>query len=84
MTKIKTRTKRTTSAEAAKFARLCLTNTPEGMQAAQTFIRMFRRAFREGRILTLERIKALYPSLVEINDEVDQTARREARIGLNN
>lgn len=83
MTRTKSRSKtivrKTTAAQAAKFARLCITNTPEGMEAARTFSKMYLRAFREGRLLTPERVAVLYPVLAEINAEIDQTAQREVR-----
>lgn len=68
-----------TPSEAAKFARLCLSHTPEGDEAARTFLQMFRRAWLGGRILSVERVQRLYPILVEINAEIDEFDRRDAR-----
>lgn len=78
-TKTKTKTTKISPAEAAKFAKLCFTDTPEGMQAARTFLQMFRRAWLKGRILSVERVKRLYPVFVEICAEIDEAERREAR-----
>jgi len=74
-----TRKRKSSSREAAAFARLCATHTDEGMAAFESFCLMLRRALAQGRLCTVERIRILYPVVRAVNNEIDQIARREAR-----
>lgn len=65
-------------AEAQRIASICAESDPTNevrRQAWLDYCAMFRRALDEGRIWTPERVRALYPTLKEIVDEIEEIDR---------
>lgn len=70
------------AAEAEQFARYCATHEPEeeAHRAYITYCRMLQRAIGEGVVWVEHRVRALYPVIKEICDEIDAIERREAEL----
>lgn len=58
--------------EAERIADLVERNTPEATLVYSEYCHMFERAINEGRIGDTDRIRALYPIIHEINQEIDE------------
>ncbi len=61
-----------TQAQAEEFAALATSGTEEGKAAYMHYSKMLRRAIEQGRVGLYERIVALYPIVVDVNDEIDE------------
>lgn len=66
--------------EAERIASLVSEHTPESTKVYGEYCRLLNRAVKEGQVGTPERIRALYPILREINDEIDEIHEEAERM----
>lgn len=68
----------TAPAEAERFASAVGAGTPEALEVAQEYSRLIDEVMKRGRVCTPERVRALYPFLHEVKQEIDEIDREYA------